>query len=368
MIKSSHQGKMPLSLCSLLQTYPYKTRACMERISTVFKLPINGTVDNMRNQILAYAEKNNAEEKIRDLALQHKQIEAKNARIAATQSLSQSSTSSPILSTPKQPPSQNTPFPPISPSLFSNFDEQCDNEPQTPSQLHDDIDELMQMGNDLTLRLEQLENEREENEGGENEQEECDTTRENSEISYPSTESARQKRPLVSTVPINDSMWDDRELNLGNVHEKKAGFIIDESMKIIAAKDEQIKNLEENLKKACDMNAKMSEYYERHVMQISNENRDTRELISTLTQELQEEKKQRHQMRKDIESRDQNICELLQSIKREMKNSIQPQHAATMQTASSSSSSSSISSLSPDSESDSSSSSSPPPPPSPSRS
>ena len=49
----------------------------MEQICSVFKLSTNGTVDFMRNQIIEYAERNNAEEKIRDLAQQHKQIETK---------------------------------------------------------------------------------------------------------------------------------------------------------------------------------------------------------------------------------------------------------------------------------------------------
>ena len=68
---------MPLSLCSLLNTYPYKTRACMERMCSVLKLSTNGTIDFMRSQIIEYAERNNTEEKIFELAYQHKQIVTK---------------------------------------------------------------------------------------------------------------------------------------------------------------------------------------------------------------------------------------------------------------------------------------------------
>ena len=185
---------MPLSLCSLLNTYPYKTRACMERISSVLKLSTNGTVDMMRTQILEYAERNNAEEKIRDLAYQHKQIETKQTKAMTNQQC----TSSPACI---QKPSVITPFlPPISPSLFSNYDEDATQDDPanvdllTPTQLHKDIDELTQMGNDLTLRLDEIENEREK----------CDHIPENSETSFSSTDNTRRRCPLPSTIPIND--------------------------------------------------------------------------------------------------------------------------------------------------------------------
>ena len=288
----------------------------MERISLVLKLSTNGTVDFMRTQILEYAEKNNAEDKIRDLAQQHKQIETKKTRAMTNQIC----TSSPALPTCNPSQSMNTPLlPPISPSLFSNYnefatqDDSADVDPVTPSQLHHDIDELTQMGNDLTLCLEQSEYEREKRDPNP----QC--TPKNS---YPSTVNARQRCPLPSTIPINDSMWDDGELNLGNVQEKKMGFMIDESKKIIAAKDRQIIELQESLKTMSDMNAQMSENYERHVLRLSNENDETRKLISVLIREVQEEKNQRQQMQTEFNSRDQNIMKLLETIKEDIgKNS-----------------------------------------------
>ena len=214
----------------------------MERMCSVLKLSTNGTIDFMRTQIIEYAERNNAEEKIFELAYQHKQIVTKKTRATSNQTC----TSSPALLTHRHSPSVNSPVLPISPSLFSNYDEETTQNEQ--GQIHSDIDELMEMGNDLTLRLNERENEREKN----------DHSPENPET-YPCTDNARNKCPLVSTVPINDSMWDDGELNLGNVHERKMGFLFDESTKIITAKDKQIKELEENLKVASDMNAKMCE-------------------------------------------------------------------------------------------------------------
>ena len=289
---------MPMSLSSLLQTYPYKTRACMERVSSVLKLSTNVTVDKMRTQILDYAERNNAEEKIRDLAFQHKQIEAKKMKNAS----SQPSTSTPAMSAFNQPSSSQctSPHPPISPSLFSNFDEE--NSQNEQSQIHNDIDELMQMGNDLTQMFEQSVSESDEN----------DSTLENSQTPNPIADSARQKCPLVSSVPINDSMWDDQGLNLSNTQERKVNFMISESIKIIAAKDTQIMNLEENLKTVCDMNA-----------QMCNENAKTRSLMSTLIQQLQEEKQQRNVMQAEIEIRDRSIHELMCSIKDDIKKIIQ---------------------------------------------
>ena len=287
-----------MSLSSLLQTYPYKTRACIERVSNVLKLSTNGTVDKMRTQLLEYAEKNNAEEKIRDLVFQHKQIEAKKVKNA----FSQPTTSSPASLAFNQPPQSQctSPHLPISPSLFSNFDEENSDDEQ--SQIHKDIDELMQMGNDLTQMFEQSVNEFDEN----------DSTLENSQVSNPIASSARQKCPLPSTVPINDSMWDDQGLNLGNEQGKKINYMIDESIKIIAAKDTQIMNLEENLKTVCDMNA-----------QMCNENAKTRSLMSTLIQELQDEKQQRNVMQAEIEIRDRSIHELMRSIKDDIKTIMQ---------------------------------------------
>ena len=314
---------MPMSLSSLLQTYPYKTRACMERVSSVLKLSTNVTVDKMRTQILDYAERNNAEEKIRDLAYQHKQIEAKKMKNASNQP----TTSSPATFASNQPPlSQcSSPHPPISPSLFSNFDEGNSEDEQT--QIHNDIDELMQMGNDLTQMFEQSVSECDENEQSvqsEQSVSECDendSTLENSQVPNPVADSARQKCPLVSTVPINDSMWDDNGLNLGNnttvVQERKIDYMIDESIKIIAAKDTQIENLEENFKTVCEMNAR-----------ICKENSETRSLISTLIQELIEVKQQSHVMQAEIEVRDKSIHELMCSIKDDLKTIIHKDETA----------------------------------------
>ena len=83
---------MPMSLSSLLQTYPYKKKDCLEHICAKFKITSNAcTVDSLRQRILEFTDENSEmEEKIKEVAYHFKYTEEKKNKTSTPHSKFQS--------------------------------------------------------------------------------------------------------------------------------------------------------------------------------------------------------------------------------------------------------------------------------------
>ena len=79
---------MPMSLCSLLNTHPYKKKDCLEYLCAKLKITANGsTVDTLRQRVLEYADENKEmEEKIKEAAYHFKHREEKKNKISTPHS------------------------------------------------------------------------------------------------------------------------------------------------------------------------------------------------------------------------------------------------------------------------------------------
>ena len=79
---------MTVSLQAFLETYPYKTKACLEHICSALGISTNGTVVTLRTRIVEYGENKakdneNLEEKIKDMAHKFKEHK-KNGSLSKT--------------------------------------------------------------------------------------------------------------------------------------------------------------------------------------------------------------------------------------------------------------------------------------------
>ena len=300
---------MPLSLQSLLQTWPYKRKDCLEHICKTQKLSPNGVADTLRYRILTHVENRpEIEEKVKDTALNFKQKEIQNNKDKYP--------ISPVIKTTT--PIHSTPVTNSSQSLF--------NDPRDDD--YDDED------NDVTVN-------------------EADVTKQIDEFydicEELTAEENNKKRISNSSEPITDETleWDDDAIKNtaatnsvktsdNNVHEKGVLISADKSDTIdhwvetikhaMKTKDEQIDKLQSDLCIMMDINSKSIEKYNSDIDDMKEEMQTTRLLINDIWQELKKGYDERKILEDEIQYKDEQIKVLKQQQQQQQQQQHESNH------------------------------------------
>ena len=286
---SEARAKMSPSLSSFLQTYPYKRKDCLEHVCETLKMSKNGTCDTLTARIIAYVDDNTETDiKVRDIAQQFKINKNK------TQDNNRH------MSTPTQPVSQ----------LLFNTQSQ----PTPMRDITEDIDELEDMANELTLN--------------------GNTDEEKSESSFDDDNAQPPKiRENILSGP-DDADGEKSETFL----KKQMEFLIGESVKIIASKDHQIETLEKNLAKVMEFNGnivekhdadlkRMIEMIEKHdadLRKMTEENQLTQNMVAELITEVKAERAERSRLESKLVEKNKQLATTITQLNDAKSTNVHP--------------------------------------------
>ena len=371
---------MTVSLQAFLETYPYKTKACLEHICSALGISTNGTVVTLRTRIVEYGENKakdneNLEEKIKDMAHKFKEHK-KNGSLSKTPKgvnpkyplspvallssaphstpIAQASSSLPItteLAAPGAPTmtEPGTPSPqqqqqqqqdqqqqlqkqqqPLEPQPTSQllFDDsqtilECESRTADPEMVGRRIDELDQMFEELTLH------------GDED---------------FPGVMEARKRRMNHPFTHIDQSLWYEDEVGSGNSggsgvadagndgnpadeaknclpdFEKRMQILLDRAIVTVASKDSQIEMLECQLNKVVDVTGRMIEKTDSYMGRILSNSEMTNQMVLNLKNEMQMQSTKVTQLEETISAREKAL-EQAQKQTRSSEHEVQMQSA-----------------------------------------
>ena len=345
---------MTVSLQALLETHPYKTKACLEHICSALGLSAHGTVVTLRKRIVEHAEDKakdsvNLDGKIRDMA--HNFGQKRNGSMSKTPRgenpkyplspvavLSSAQHSTPIAQVPSSavtmmgsvvaaaPTHQEQPqhpklqqqeqpqaTQPASQLLFNDSQTilECESKTGDPV-VHRQIDELAEMYDELTLN------------GDEDEE-------------FPGVTEARKRRRIHPLTHINQSLWYDDEVGSSGgkgdgetadddpmdkaksylpEFEKRMKILLEKAIETVASKDSQIEIFEGQLIKVIEVTGKMIEKTDSYMETILSKTEMTSQMVGDLKNEVQRQGTKVTQLEEAIGAREKALQQAQEQIKK----------------------------------------------------
>ena len=270
---------MPLSLNSLLQTWPYKKKDCLEHICKAQKLSPNGVADTLRQRILTHVEKRpETETVIREMANSYKHTETQNTKDKPTPYPLSPRIVTQVHSTPV-----GTRVTKPSQSLFDDPNE--------------DENDVTINENDVTKQIDEF-------------YEICDEL---------ASEDNERKRIPTSTEPITDDTmeWDDEAIKNGNAtitNDEKVNYWVESIIHAVNVKNQQIKKLENQIAMMMDIHTKSLEKYSADLVHMKEETSTTRLLINDIFLEMRKNNDEKATLENTIRSKDDQISALQQQL------------------------------------------------------
>ena len=360
---------MPVSLKAFLETYPNKTKACLEHICSALGISTNGTVVTLQARIVKYVEdkmkdNENLEEEIKDMA-------SKFAEHKKNGSLSQT----PKAATPRPPHSpapllasapHSTPI--NQPSSLAALGAATMTEPRALTPLEQQQQQQHQQQQQQLQEQQQPQESQptsqllftdsqmilERDSGPADPEVVCrlidDLEKEHEELTlngdededFPGAIEARNRRMNHPFTHIEQSLWYEDEVEGGNCgsdvdgdtgdagndgnttdegkqcppdSEKRMKILLDEAIQVVASKDSQIDMLEHQLNKAVEMTARMIEKTDSCLGIILSNSERTNQMVLDLKNEMQVQSTKATQLEKTISTHERELEQAQKQIR-----------------------------------------------------